>query len=199
VVRGYPTKLKAENTAANDIISDSKGNPLYIVAGKEYNGDINDIPVNDIVSIDVRKNQPDDNIYDGVSAPKDEIIIQTKTKYNSEKITTPLELRKFIAKKIKYPKEAQDANLQTTSSFKFRVDKNGNIFDIASTRREVDIKMDKIVVIGYKSKLHERDIRQASSIILHDEMKRVVKSVPQMQIPEYIGKTILLTVKFELQ
>lgn len=156
------------------------GNTQLIVDGKEYKGDINDISPSDILSVEIKKNQ-------------------TKTKYNSEDITTPLELRKFIAKRIKYPKEAQDANLQTTSSFKFRVDKNGNIFDIADTRKEEDIKMEEIVVIGYKSKLHERDIRQASSIILHNEMKRVLKSVPQMQIPEYKDKTIQLTVKFGLQ
>ncbi len=57
--------------------------PKVIVDGKEYKGDINDIPVENISSIEVRKNQPDRNIYDGKGPEEDKIIIQTKTKYNS--------------------------------------------------------------------------------------------------------------------
>jgi len=220
------------------------GKAQLFVDGKEFKGEINDIPVSDISSVEVRKNQADNNIYDGIDPEKDKIIIQTRTKYNSEElnpkvlikdtetgsitneldpnsiesvsvkngtlnfhmkeneaikgITTPLQLRKFIADKIKYPKEAQDANLQSTTSFFFRVDKNGNIFDIRKPGT-ADINLDEIVVIGYKSKIPERDIREADRRILANEMVRVLKLAPPVQIPEFMEKTIKITVKFQLQ
>lgn len=230
---------------------------ILIVDGKEYRGDINDIDVNDISSVEVKKSQSNNNIYDLKRSGKDKIIIQTKTKYNTEekpliiidgketnqaikdidpetihsinvlkdklatekygekgkngvilitlkaakenpKITSLLEFRKFIANEIVYPKEAVETNTHGAVSFFFRVDKNGNIFDIKVPKRG-DLSLDEVVVVGYKTKIPGRDIKNSDWMILTNEVERVLKAAPALHVPEFYEKSIKINVKFELQ
>lgn len=248
------------------------GNPLIIVDGKEFAGDINDIDVNDISSIEVKKNQPDNNIYDGKEPEKDKIIIHTKTKYNidqekplividgiistyksmddidpseiksvdvlkdksateiygekgkngvilitmkADKIDTELKLRKFIAQNIKYPVIAQRANTEKTVYLSIKVSNSGVIKEISEKAsnlemyKKVDFMVDEVVVTGYKnkevvvtgyaSKEDAENAKEAQENLLIDETKRVINKMVTIDIDEFKGKTIGLTVKFVLQ
>ena len=62
------------------------GNPIMIVDGKEFNGILNDIPIEDIANMSVLKNETAQTyvkIY-GEKALNGVIIINTKTKYNTD-------------------------------------------------------------------------------------------------------------------
>ncbi|HKI88153.1 MAG TPA: carboxypeptidase-like regulatory domain-containing protein [Draconibacterium sp.] len=117
---------------------------------------------------------------------------------SSNEITTPLELRKFIANKIKYPVEAQENDTEGKVSFNFRVDKKGNIFDITKPNSS-DIKLDEIVVVGYKTNKSGKYKKKVSKRILSNEIKRVLELAPPLDIPEFKGKTIKIIVDFKLQ
>ena len=78
--------------------SESGKSPLVIVDGKKYDGEINDISPEDILFISVLKDKSATELY-GDAAKDGVIIINTK----SYKIKSMLDMRKFIAQKIKYP------------------------------------------------------------------------------------------------
>ena len=56
---------------------------IVIVDGKKYKGDINDIPAQDIASVQIQKRETDVVLEDGEEPQKDKIVINTKTKYNT--------------------------------------------------------------------------------------------------------------------
>jgi TonB-dependent SusC/RagA subfamily outer membrane receptor len=72
------TKKSAEKAAVK-----VARNPVVIVDGKEFDGEIKDIPVDEIASMSVLKNENAFNY--GERAKDGTIVINTKTKYNSEK------------------------------------------------------------------------------------------------------------------
>jgi TonB-dependent SusC/RagA subfamily outer membrane receptor len=113
-------------------------------------------------------------------------------------IRTPQVLRKFIASNIKYPAKAQENDTEGKVSFNFRVDKNGNIFDISKPGPS-GLALDEITIIGYKSNKSGRYKKKVSTRILANEIKRVLELTPKLDIPEFNGKTINITVDFTLQ
>jgi len=113
---------------------------------------------------------------------------------SSDEITTPLELRKFIANKIKYPVEAQEAGMTGTATALLDIDKNGKV---KIGKQYPDIKLEKVVVVGYSPSV--KSSKQPKKNILEKETERVAKLIKQVDIDNFKGKTVLVTVKFMLQ
>ena len=113
---------------------------------------------------------------------------------SSDEITTPLELRKFIANKIKYPVEAQEAGMTGTATALLDIDKNGKV---KIGEQYPDVKLEKVVVVGYSPSV--KSSKQPKKNILEKETERVAKLIKQVDIDNFKGKTVLVTVKFMLQ
>jgi TonB family protein len=128
----------------------------------------------------------------------DKVKVKSSEEFKNENITTPLELRKYIARNIKYPKEAVETNTDGTTSFLIRVDNNGNIFDIMKPGR-ADIGLETVVVTAEKTKKPGRYIKNKNQSLLTNEVKRVIEKTPRIQIPEFKEKTVQVSVKFVLQ
>lgn len=194
------TKLYGEQAKDGAIIintktkyNSEKTDPLIIVNGKETGQNIKDIDPETIESMNVLKDESATVKY-GEKGKNDVIEITLKP----EKIDTELKLRKFIAKEIKYPLEAVETNTDGEVSFLFRVDKNGNIFDIMKAKKK-DINLETVVVTAYKTKTPGKFIKNQEWNLLTKEVKRVIEKVPVIQIPEFSEKTVQVNVKFVLQ
>jgi TonB family protein len=165
------TKKFADNGAKKN-----SGNPLIIVDGKEFTGNVNDLQVNEIGSMYVIKNKEYTKIF-GEKAKDGIIEITTKTKYNSEspeiRTVNPktknnqeepifsrveempqfpggeLALRKYIANELKYPVIAQENGIQGKVYVSFIITKEGKVTE-PSISRGVDPALDKeaLRVIG---------------------------------------------------
>jgi len=144
----------------------------------------------------------------------DKVKVKSSEEPEKEKITSELELRKFIAKKIKYPTLATETNTEETINVAVKFDKNGKIKQISENDtnlniyKKADFMLDEVVVIAYskvkkgtenpnqgKVKTTEED----PLTLLANEVKRVIELIPEIDIPEFKNKTVGITVKFELQ
>jgi TonB family protein len=227
-----------------------------IVDGKEFDGDINDIPPADIATIEVRKADKMKGIYEG-KPDKDKIIINTKTKYNTNtaqplividgeitsgpinninpesvemmtilksekaiskygdkgkngvieillklrKIDTAIKLRKFIAKKIKYPKAAQTGNIEGLSVVIVKFDYNGNVTSTYKKPKGIyKTKLDEIVVTTLKNKGEKFGSRNDEMTkLLDNETMRVLDKLPKIEIEEFKGKKVAIPVRYILK
>ncbi len=167
--------------------------PLIILDGKEYKGEMNDISPDDISSISVLKDESATELY-GDAAKDGVIIIQT----HSYKIKSMLEMRRFIAQIIKYPAAAHERNQTGDVNVFVHVDAKGRIAFL-DEKPEDAVVLDEVVVTGYGpqfSKVGETDVLNK---VLEKEAKRVVSLMPAIDIPELIGKNIIMNIKFRLQ
>ena len=117
--------------------------PLILVNGNEtgqtlnnVGQTLNNIDPETIQSMSVLKNEMAVDKY-GEKGENGVIEITLKNANENTKITSQLELRKFIAEKIKYPTEAVETNTHGNISFFFRIDNNGKIFDIKMPNKEI--------------------------------------------------------------
>ncbi|MCY1720606.1 carboxypeptidase-like regulatory domain-containing protein [Prolixibacteraceae bacterium Z1-6] len=170
--------------------------PLIFVDGLLYNGDMDDINPENIKSVDVLKDASalayDPTAKNGV------VLISTK----SDKITSELDLRKFIAQRIKYPVEAQKANKAGIAQLFAKVNGDGIVYSISEKKVKDAIAVGEVVVTAYGPKPEEvvaADDSNDLSKLLTDEAKRVLQQIPKLDMPEFKGKTIAFTVKFMLQ
>ncbi|HKI88485.1 MAG TPA: hypothetical protein VKA38_05610, partial [Draconibacterium sp.] len=181
---------------------DPEKKPLFIVNGVKKEG-IEDLPEEEIKSINVLKGDQAIQMY-GDKGKNGVIIITTKTGNNrvDDKITTRLELRKFIANKIKFPDEARDEyNSELHMRFYATINMNGKITDVSEKPNgsaEI-VPIEEIVVVAErdKNKIPEVDIQNGN--LMAKEAIRVIKEVPRIDIPQFIGKTIELHFKFVLK
>ncbi len=146
-------------------------------------------------------------------------VYTDKVKVNSsDKITTPLELRKFIANKIKYPVEAQKNNITGTVKLWAVVESDGKITHIYEKEPKGNIEnLDEVIVVAYSTPKpirsgikneaashvqnagNDKSTSSDLTSLLTNEVKRVLSSVPAIDIPELQGKTLEFTMKFMLQ
>ena len=133
---------------------------------------------------------------------------------DEEKITTQLELRRFIARIIKYPYNAMENNIEKTVYLAVKVDNNGKIKGISENESELenykktDVLLGAVFVTG-KIKNRNKEKTDASAKKetgketaekqLVDEAKRVVSKIPVIDIEEFKGKTVGMSVEFHLQ
>jgi len=133
----------------------------------------------------------------------DKIIVKSSEELakENEKITSELELRKFIAKEIKYPKEVVDAGVSGTVTIIASINKKGNL-SVKDKPSYPDLRIDEVVVVAYAPKqkmINTEETNMALYNELKKEAERVVKSIPNIRIDEFKGKSIGIIVKFLLQ
>ncbi|WP_163322448.1 carboxypeptidase-like regulatory domain-containing protein [Draconibacterium mangrovi] len=168
--------------------------PLIFLDGEKYSGDMDDIDPKSIQSIDVLKDASAVGIY-GAEAKDGVILISTRP----EEITSDLELRKFIAKRMKYPAELREANITGESKMYVKVNKQGAVVSVKETGSKNAIQVDEVVAIGYKPKEVSGTTVEDAQEKLDRAAKTLLLQLPTVNIPEYKGETLLFTLKYVLQ
>ena len=181
-------------------------NPIVIVDGKEFDGEINDIPVDEIASVSVLKNENASPYNYSERAKDGTIVINTKTKYNSENPELKLDkqaiydLRSKIAQSIKYPVVAQENNQQGVVEIWAFIAKDGTISRITDKRPDGKfINIDEVVVTALKSEKAVTSEKSNDLALLVKESKRVIEQLSPLTIPELAGETVSFRIRFVLQ
>jgi TonB-dependent SusC/RagA subfamily outer membrane receptor len=195
------TKKSAEKAAVK-----VARNPIVIVDGKEFDGEINDIPVDEIASVSVLKNENASPYNYGERAKDGTIVINTKTKYNSEKTEVKLDkqaiydLRKKIAQTIKYPVVAQENNQQGVVEVWAFIAKDGTISRITDKSPDGKfINVDEVVVTALKSENAVTSEKSNDLALLVKESKRVIEKLSPFKVPELLGEMVCFRIQFVLQ
>ncbi|QGY45003.1 TonB family protein [Maribellus comscasis] len=178
----------------SDLNNDNK--PYIVVDGEEYSEPMSDIAPESIKAINVLKGEAATDLY-GEKAQNGAISITTK---KNEVIITPLQLRKFIAEQIKYPIEAHEKGQYGTVVVNVKI-KNKTWKEVQTTKSSKQrVDLDEIVVIGYAP---EKQVKPAKGFeypaSFVEEVQRVIQLNPLIDIPEFEGKTLRITVRFMLQ
>ena len=169
--------------------------PLIFLDGEKYEGDMDDIDPNDIASIDVLKDASAMETY-GEDAKDGVILISTK----AEEITSELDLRKYIAKYIKYPSKAVEKGSQGTVQAFVEFDKENKVVSIHDYKQKNIEHLEDVVVVGYAKngvKQPTDDEVMVPELVL--ELKRVLEQLPSVDIKKFKGKAVGVSVKFVLQ
>ncbi|KJF44455.1 carboxypeptidase-like regulatory domain-containing protein [Draconibacterium sediminis] len=168
--------------------------PLIFLDGEKYTGEMDDIDPGNIESIDVLKDASAIETF-GEEGKDGVILIRTKL----SDINSVLDLRKFIAKRIKYPKELVEANATGVSKIYVKVNSSGSIIAADENVVKGAIPVDEVAVVAYK----QNEANDTNILDVQDkfnlEAKRVILQLPKLNIPEFKDKTIVLKVKFMLQ
>ncbi|WP_346858989.1 carboxypeptidase-like regulatory domain-containing protein [uncultured Draconibacterium sp.] len=197
------TKLYGPEAKDGAIIITSKNklnfgdkSPLIFIDGVKSTKDMNDIDPDQIQSINVIKDASAIETY-GNEGKNGVILISTKT----EKITSSLEMRKFIAQRIKYPKEAQQANKGGIAKLFVKVNSDGIVYSVSDKKVKDAVSIEEVVVVGYAPKPEEivSGKTEDFTAAFNNQVKAVINQFPKLQISEYKGKTLEFTVKFMLQ
>jgi len=173
--------------------------PIFILDGKEV-PNIDDISPENIEKIDVLKGESAIELY-GEKGKDGVVVITSKQKAERDKITSELELRQFIAKNIKNPVVAQKANKTGEVQLFIELNSSGRVVKISEKTSGDELFLDEIVVVAYKNK---DDVIISNSLdtnndLLKNEVKRVFNQLHKIEIPEFNGKIVGITVKFMLQ
>jgi TonB family protein len=173
--------------------------PIYFIDGIEV-ANIDDVNPENIEKIDVLKGESATELY-GEKGKDGVIVITSKQFAEQNKITSVLELRQFVAKNIKYPVAAQEANKTGIVQLFIELNNNGQVLKITEKASGDELFLDEVVVVAYKNK---DDVIISNSLdtnndILKNEVKRVLNQLNKIEIPEYEGKTVGISVKFMLQ
>ncbi|HPF50326.1 MAG TPA: TonB family protein [Draconibacterium sp.] len=191
-----------------------KANPLLIVDGEKTDKNINDLKPEDIASMSVYKDDETIKKY-GEEGKDGVIVIRTK----DYKITTELELRKFIAQNIIYPKKAIDKgeqgvvqvfmefgkdnktlSVQSSSDSNKEFDNGNKVVSLHNYAQSDIVNLDDVVVVAYANPDKPVvDATEKDYPYLAEEMQRLVNMLPPVEIPEFKGKAVGISVKFVLQ
>lgn len=176
-----------------------KTQPMYIIDGKETSDMVSyeNLDLNEVESISVLKDESATSLY-GEKGKNGAIIITTK----QAEITSELLLRKFIAKKIKYPQKALHANKEGIAQLFVKVNNDGVVNSVSDKSVDDAIFVEEVVVVSYAPKSKEANIMdkiEDLSGIFNDETKQLINQLPKLQVSEYQGQTLAITIKFVLQ
>ncbi|WP_347839060.1 carboxypeptidase-like regulatory domain-containing protein [uncultured Draconibacterium sp.] len=180
--------IKSKNAAKIE------GAPLVYVDGIKYEGEMDDIKPEDIESISVLKDATA-VVRFGAEAKDGVILITTK----SAEITSVIELRKFIAKRIKYPLDLRNANQEGVSKVYVELSENGSITNVGTEKTDGATKVDEVVVVAYKPTDNIGSTVIDAQEKFDTEARRVLSTLPRLKIDEFKGKKLEFTVKFMLQ
>ncbi len=175
------------------------GKPLILVNGIATSANINEINPEDIKSIDVYKGESALTKY-GDLARNGAIVITLKEKTSENTvITNPMHLRRHIAGEIKYPAAAQQVGQQGRIILYAEFDKDGKITRISETGPESSPEiLDEVVIIGYQPDTPGQPTNETLKL-LGEESKRVIRSFPKLDIPEFREKWVKMQLNFVLQ
>jgi len=183
-------------TSKNKVNFDDKS-PLIMIDGVKSTKDVNDIDPDQIKSIDVLKDASALATY-GAEGKDGVILITTK----SDEITSEMDLRKFIAKKMKYPQKAQQANKEGIAELFVKVNADGIIYSVSEKKDKNAINIGEVVVVAYAPAPEEIIVETKKDDLSKSFIsvtKSVINQLPKLDIADYKGKTIAFTVKFMLQ
>jgi TonB-dependent SusC/RagA subfamily outer membrane receptor len=200
-------------------VKSNEKDPLIMVNGEIYNLNINTINPDNIASIDVMKGESATNLYgakgkNGViwitmkentplSSPVNstgsrsvEIRLQEK---NGQTVNSSGKLRQHIARGIKYPVAAQEAGQEGSISLFMQLDQDGTIVRISDTEPDTPFEtMDEVVIVSYRSATAGQPNNDSLKLLI-EESKRVMRTIPKIDIPELNGKWVKLQFNFALQ
>ena len=109
------------------------------------------------------------------------------------------DIRLFIGKNIRYPKEAWDAGAMGIVDLFINVDNKGNVTGISEQRLSSRGKLiDGIIIVAIKPEGVDR-VKFSRHPLLVDECRRVLQSMPVLDIPELQGRSVRLSFSFILQ
>jgi beta-lactamase regulating signal transducer with metallopeptidase domain len=122
-----------------------------------------------------------------------------------EKQTDPINSRekisKHLQKNLKYPLEARSAHQIGTVRIYAKVNPDGSIQEVLDVKpKEEFLEFDEIVIIAYlneEGKKHRKTKSYRHQSLLA-EGRRVVESLPKLEIPELQGKLIQFNFKYNL-
>ena len=204
------TRLYGEKAKYGAIVITTKNkdklvtnDPLIVINGEISEKNVINLDIEEIHSISVLNNK-NAIVKFGCKAENGVISVTTK----DYTISSDIDLRKFIAKEIRYPVIAQKANREKTVKLSIQIDKHGKITAIDDKPSYHKIRLDEVVitsrktesaVTGYGTKEEAENARKIEEQLLVDETKRVIEKIPGIDISEFKGKTVGITVRFVLQ
>ena len=108
-------------------------------------------------------------------------------------------MRQYIAIHIRYPRDAAESGQTGTVELFARVSGNGIIDEVMEIQPEEDyLNIDEIVIVGYKPEnVEAAEYSTHESLIA--EGRRVIRSLPKLEIPELHDKIMKLKFRFVLQ
>ena len=173
--------------------------PLIIVNDSATNTNIYDINPQDIESINVLKGANAVTKYgDLAKEGAIEITLKEKT-MEKPAISNIQQLRRHIAYAIKYPAAAQEAGQEGKINLYAEFDQDGNLTRISETEPgESVVILDEVVVVSYRHASPGQATNETLKL-LTEESKRVVRSSPKFDIPEFKGKWVKMQFNFLLQ
>lgn len=170
--------------------------PLYVVDGVKYKGDMKDIDPDNIESITVLKDASATASYG--SEGKNGVLLITTKSSGKAMITSELELRKYIAKRIKYPSVARDAGITGNVEVAAKIDKYGKLTLSPKDKPEKRIK--EVVVVALKPEVKKAiDDEQKAYEALEKEAERVINGIHSVLIDDLKNTSVAFTIKFQLQ
>jgi hypothetical protein len=183
----------------NPLEKNPKAQPLILVNGNETWQTIENINPGTIQSLNVLKDKSAIEKY-GDKGKNGVIEITLKNGKENEKIATQLELRRFIAGRIKYPVVAQENNQQGVVEIWAFIEKDGTISNISEKRPDGKfINVDEVVVTSLKSEKTVTSEKSKDLELLEKESKRVIGKLSPLNIPELVGKTVSFKIRFVLE
>jgi bla regulator protein BlaR1 len=120
----------------------------------------------------------------------------------SEPVNSVDEINKHLQKNLRYPTEARSAGLIGTVRLYARVNPEGVILEVLDRKPDEEyIEYDEVVIIGYMGEESE-NLRKTKSY-RHESLladgKRVIESLPKLEIPEFQGQMIQFNFKYDLR
>ncbi len=188
----------------------SKGKPLFIINGIETNVSINQLDAKYIESVTVLKDESATKKY-GDKGTNGVIIVKLKegivfppdnsSAKNKKMITSISNLHRALAMNIKYPLEAQEKSLEGVVIVYVKVEDNGGITEIPTTKKPsgVDMLLEEMIVTALVKEDAKITQDNNSKTLNKEAAYAIVRILPLIKIPELKGKVVGIPVRFVLQ
>ncbi len=144
-------------------------------------------------------NSLSDNVDRKVYGEKGKTDVIIATTRGDEVISSELEFRKFIAGKAKYPMSAQENNIRGKIKIYATISSKGTVTNVTDIQPKEFQILDEVVITGLGPENNSEAKVDNQSEVLTSEAKRVIKMLPEIEIPELKGKTVEITIEFTLQ
>lgn len=116
---------------------------------------------------------------------------------NSDDITTLTELKRHISRNLSYPREAAEKGESGTVRLYARVNHRGRIEEVTETKPGRDyIEIDEFTIKCISKE--KKDLGKKPNILIN-ESRKVVMSLPCLDIPQFKGETLKFTFNFVIQ
>jgi TonB-dependent SusC/RagA subfamily outer membrane receptor len=173
---------------------------LIILDGKETTKKVADLNPDEIQSVSVWKGDKATGKYgekgkNGVI----EITMKTDQDENPSTINTAQELRKSIAKSVRYPLIARENRQQGEVRIYAFVNDEGEITQITESKpKEECVRVDEVVIVAYDPP-SDRQNSNNNRQVLNQEAALQIKKLPALNIPEFKNRWLVFQFKFMLQ